>query len=125
MSSTAPMTLQPRQERTIMDVTSVEIGIEESVLHAEGKMGEYGKVYSTVRFKYNSDRSGGTFTDEGRGFLDENTMLSGTGMGIWRREGSKVILEELINVSDGTQNFHRSVWDARENKIVVDSYIIR
>ena len=36
MSSTEPMTLQPRQERTIMDVTSVEIGIEESVLHAEG-----------------------------------------------------------------------------------------
>ena len=105
MSSTEPMTLQPRQERTIMDVTSVEIGIEESVLHAEGKMGEYRKVYSTVRFKYNSDRSGGTFTDEGSGFLDENTMLSGTGMGIWRREGSKVILEELINVSDGDTKF--------------------
>ena len=81
MSSTEPMTLQPRQERTIMDVTSVEIGIEESVLHAEGKMGEYGKVYSTVRFKYNSDRSGGTFTDEGRGFLDEKYNV------IWHRNG--------------------------------------
>ena len=125
MSNTNSLTLQPRQESTIMDITSVEVGTNESVVHIQSNMGEYGKVYSTARFSYNPDRLSGTYTGQGRGIIDENTMLSGFGMGIWKREGSKIYMEELVSVSDGTQNLGRAVWDLRENTIAYDAYIIR
>ena len=127
MSNTEPLTLEARQNRTIMNITSVEVGTEESVLHMQSKedMSEYGKVLSTARFKYNADRLSGTYTSEGRGIVDENTMASGTGMGIWRREGSKIHMEELVNINDGSQNLGRAVWDMRENTLAYNSYVIR
>mgnify|MGYP001326609907 CR=1 FL=1 len=50
MSNTEPLTLEARQNRTIMNITSVEVGTEESVLHMQSKedMSEYGKVLSTI-----------------------------------------------------------------------------
>jgi hypothetical protein len=125
MSNTEPLALKARQDRTILNVTSVEVGTEESVLHMQSNMSEYGKVLSTVRFRYNADRLSGTFTGEGRGIVDENTMVSGTGVGIWRREGSKIHMEELVNISDGSQNLGRAVWDMRENTLTYDAYVIR
>ena len=125
MSNTEPLALKARQDRTILNVTSVEVGTEESVLHMQSNMSEYGKVLSTVRFRYNADRLSGTFTGEGRGIVDENTMVSGTGVGIWRREGSKIHMEELVNISDGSQNLGRAVWDMRENTLTYDAYVTR
>ena len=127
MSNTEPLTLKARQDRTIMNITSVEVGEEESVLHLQSKedMKEYGKVLSTVRFRYNADRLSGTYTGRGGGIVDENTMVSGTVMGIWRREGSKIHMEELVAISDGSQNLGRAVWDMRENTLAYNSYVIR
>ena len=125
MTDIEALNLQPRQGRTLMNVTSVEVGTEESVLHVQSTMSEYGKVLSTARFRYNADRLSGTYTSEGRGIVDENTMVSGTGMGIWRREGSKIHMEELVNISDGSQNLGRGVWDMRENTLTYDAFVIR
>jgi|TARA_B100001250_G_scaffold57740_1_gene44793 hypothetical protein len=118
------LSLEARQERTIMTVTSIEVGDELTILNAEGTMGEYGKVYASYKLSYDSSRNGGTYTAEGRGFIDTNTMASGTAMGIWRREGSKVYMEELVNINDGTQNLGRIVFDALENTMIMDVYII-
>ena len=39
------LTLEERQPRTEMQITSVDLGDSESVITAEGNMGEYGRVY--------------------------------------------------------------------------------
>ena len=98
MGQTKALTLEPRQEQSVMQITAAEIGEEQNVIHLEGDMGAYGKVYSTLIFKFNADRSGGTYTAQGRGFVDENTMLGGAGVGVWKREGSKAYLEEVVNI---------------------------
>ena len=61
----------------------------------------------------------------GRGFIDQNTMLGGAGEVFWKREGSKAYLEEVVNISDGTQNLHRGVMDMMEKTLVLDAYILR
>ena len=124
MSNTAALTLQPRQDRSVMDITSMEIGDVENVIHLEATMGAYGKVYSTIRFRFNADRSGGTYQGQGRGFIDEDTMVAGAGVGIWRREGSKAYLEEVVSISDGTQNLHRGTLDMLKKTLVVDAYVL-
>jgi hypothetical protein len=107
-----------------MDITSMEIGDVENVIHLEATMGAYGKVYSTIRFRFNADRSGGTYQGQGRGFIDEDTMVAGAGVGIWRREGSKAYLEEVVSISDGTQNLHRGTLDMLKKTLVVDAYVL-
>ena len=125
MGQTKALTLEPRQEQSVMQITAAEIGEEQNVIHLEGDMGAYGKVYSTLIFKFNADRSGGTYTPQGRGFVDENTMLGGAGAGVWKRECSKAYLEEVVNINDGTQNLHRAVMDMMNKTLVLDAYILR
>ncbi len=42
--------LEARQPAAVMNVTSVNLGTDASSISAEGKMGNYGKVYVTYRF---------------------------------------------------------------------------
>ena len=123
--STAPITLESRQETAEMDVTLFDLGEEESTIHCEGSMGEYGKVYATLRLKYGADRSSGTFTSQGRGVVDENTFFSGTGVGIWSREGTKIYMTEVGHIDDGTQNLYKTILDGLTKKIVVNTYKIK
>ena len=57
MGQTTTLTLEPRQEQTVMEITAAEIGEEQNVVHLEANMGAYGKVYATIIFKFNADRS--------------------------------------------------------------------
>ena len=43
-----PLALEKRQPDTAMNVTSLELGDDESVINAEGDMGVYGRVYVDV-----------------------------------------------------------------------------
>ena len=54
------LTLEERQPRTEMQITSVDLGDSESVITAEGNMGEYGRVYASYHLSYNQDGTGGT-----------------------------------------------------------------
>ena len=45
-----------------MQITSVDLGDSESVITAEGNMGEYGRVYASYHLSYNQDGTGGTYT---------------------------------------------------------------
>ena len=69
MGKTTALTLEPRQEQSIMDITAAEIGEEQNVVHLEANMGAYGKVYATIIFKFNADRSGGTYTAQAEDLL--------------------------------------------------------
>ena len=63
-----------------MNVTSVNLGREESIITGETDMEAYGHVYGTYRLSYNQDRQGGQFTPRvverqtGASFLERATV---------------------------------------------------
>ena len=115
---------EARQDRSEMNVTSVEFRDGSTVITAEGQMGEYGKVYVTYELHIDASGTSGLVTGQGRGFIDENTVLSGVFSGIWSREGSIVKMRNFVNISDGSKNLDLISFDGRENTITVDAYIV-
>ena len=63
MGQTTALTLEPRQEQSIMEITAAEIGEEQNVVHLEANMGAYGKVYATIIFKFNAQYKNSYFQD--------------------------------------------------------------
>ena len=115
---------EARQDRSEMNVTSVEFREGSTVITAEGQMGEYGKVYVTYELHIDSSGVSGLVTGQGRGFIDAETVLSGVFSGIWSREGSIVKMRNFVNISDGSKNLDLISFDGRDNTITVDAYIV-
>jgi len=122
--STGSITLQARQERTTMQVTSVEFRDEETVITAQGEMGTYGTVYTSYLLKYDSSGNGGTVSGQGRGVVDKDTFFSGTFSGVWKRDGSNILMRNLVNISDGTTNLDSIVVNTGQRNLSIDVYVI-
>ena len=122
--STDSITLKARQERTTMQVTSVEFRDEETVITAQGEMGTYGTVYTSYLLKYDSSGNGGTVSGQGRGVVDKDTFFSGTFSGVWKREGSNILMRNLVNISDGTTNLDSIVVNTGQRNLSIDVYVI-
>ena len=122
--STDSITLQARQERTTMQVTSVEFRDEETVITAQGEMGTYGTVYTSYLLKYDSTGNGGTVSGQGRGVVDKDTFFSGTFSGVWKRDGSNILMRNLVNISDGTTNLDSIVVNTGQRNLSIDVYVI-
>ncbi len=122
--STNSITLQARQERTIMQVTSVEFRDGETVITAQGEMGTYGTVYTSYLLKYDSSGNGGTVSGQGRGAVDKDTFFSGTFSGVWKRDGSNILMRNLVNISDGTTNLDSIVVNTGQRNLSIDVYVI-
>jgi len=118
------MTLQARQGRTTMQVTSVEFRDDETVITAQGEMGTYGTVYTSYLLKYDSSGNGGTVSGQGRGVVDEDTFLSGTFSGVWKRDGSNILMRNLVNISDGTTNLDSIVVNTGQRNLSIEVYVI-
>ena len=118
------ITLQARQKRTTMQVTSVEFRDEETVITAQGEMGTYGTVYTSYLLKYDSSGNGGTVSGQGRGVVDKDTFFSGTFSGVWKRDGSNILMRNLVNISDGTTNLDSIVVNTRQRNLSIDVYVI-
>jgi len=119
------LSLEARQPRAELEITSIALGAETTVITAETEMGEYGRVFMTFTLSYNNAGDGGTYTFEGRGFVDESTVFGGKGVGVWYRDGALVHMEQLINISDGTQNFDRLVMDGVNRTMSIDVYALK
>jgi len=122
--STGSITLQARQERTTMQVTSVEFRDEETVITAQGEMGTYGTVYTSYLLKYDSSGNGGTVSGQGRGVVDKDTFFSGTFSGVWKRDGSNILMRNLVNISDGTTNLDSILVNTGQRNLSIDVYVI-
>ena len=122
--STDSITLQARQERTTMQVTSVEFRDEETVITAQGEMGTYGTVYKSYLLKYGSSGNGGTVSGQGRGVVDKDTFFSGTFSGVWKRDGSNILMRNLVNISDGTTNLDSITVNTGQRNLSIDVYVI-
>ena len=119
------MSLMKRQPDSIMTVTSINTGTDKTTITAKGKMGEYGKVYVTYNLNLNADRTGGFVDGSGRGVVDADTVAAGFFKGIWRREGSTIVMHNVVNLADGSQNFDIITFDARRDTLKHEVYILR
>ena len=119
------LNLEARQARSEADITSIQLGEDMSIITAEVTSGEYGKAYITYHLTYNREGSGGSFTMEGRGYVDVNTIFSGSGAGKWVRDGHLVKLTGVTTVSDGSQNLDVIVVDPLNRTMTVDAYALK
>lgn len=119
------LSLEARQPQSNLDLISIDIGSEMTTIVAEAAqdMEVYGRVYMTFKLSYNSTNTGGTYTFEGRAYPDQNTAISGSGAGIWRRDGTLLVLDQLIAVSNGTVNLDRIVMNPFTRTATIDVYI--
>ena len=119
------LNLEARQPRAQMNITSIDLGEDLSVITAEGDMDGYGKVYVTYHLTYDRDGAGGTYKGQGRGYIDENTMASGSFSGVWVRDGNLVRLTGVVALSDGSQNLDVIVVDPLNRTMTVDAYALK
>jgi len=116
------LNLEARQPRTNLEITSIQIGEDLSVITAEGASVEYGKVYVTYYLSYDRDGSGGSYTVQGRGYVDTNTLFSASGAGRWLKDGHLVRMSGVVSISDGSQNIDVIVIDPLNRMLTVDVY---
>ena len=119
------LNLEARQPRAELDITTIQIGEDLSIVSAEGATGEYGRVYVTYSLTYNRDGSGGSFTMQGRGYVDADTVFSGSGAGMWSRDGHLIRMSQVTSISDGTQNLDIIVIDPLNRTLTVDVYALQ
>lgn len=124
LADTGALNLVPRQAPATMTVTSVVLGAEQTHISAEGTMGAYGKVYVTYHLHRDGSATQGSVSGAGRGFINADTMASGTFRGAWRREGSRIFMTNVVNLSDGSQNLDMIEFDGRDNIISVQAYVL-
>ena len=122
--STNGITLQERQGQTTMQITSVEFRDEETMITAQGEMGTYGTVYTSYLLKYDSTGNGGTVSGQGRGVVDKETFFSGKFSGVWKRDGSNILMRNLVNISDGTTNLDLITVNTGQRSLSIDVYVI-
>jgi hypothetical protein len=116
------LNLEARQTRSELEITSIQLGEELSIVTAEGSSGEYGKVYITYYLSYDRDGLGGSYTMQGRGYVDANTLFSGSGAGRWIRDGHLVRMSGVVSISNGAQNLDVTVVDPLNRTLTTDVY---
>lgn len=118
------MTLAKRQADTSMTVTSVNLGQDQTAITATGDMGAYGKVYVTYNLTYDTGRKSGSVTGQGRGATAEG-IASGVFAGRWYLDGSKVTMRNVVQINDGSQNLDVVTFDAENNTLTIEVYILK
>ena len=116
--------LEKRQADAVMTVTNVDIGDEMSTISATGKMGEYGNVYVTYNLTY-ATRTSGFVSGNGMGALDADNVAAGAFRGVWNREGSTIKIRQIVQISDGTQNFDVIDIDMLKDTFVIKAYTLK
>ena len=116
------MELKKRQDDTLANITVTEVGDEGAVIHAEAEMPSYGKVRFTINLESSGERTSGFCHGSGRGALEDGTFLSGSFAGRWQREGTKVVMRYVVEVSNGDQNLDIVEFDATQNELRIQHF---
>jgi len=119
-----PLPLEKRQPDTIMNITSLTLGDEESVINAEGDMGVYGRVYVTFRLSYDEDRASGTVYGSGRGAAG-NDIAVGNFSGRWEVIDGTVTMRHVVALNDGTFNLDIVTFRPVDRELVVRAYVLK
>ena len=124
VSASDNLTLTKRQADAVMTVTNVDIGDDLTTISATGKMGEYGTVYVTYHLTY-ATRTSGFVSGNGRGAIDANNVAAGAFRGVWTRNGSMLQIRQVVQISDGTQNFDVIDIDMLKDTFVIKAYTLK
>jgi len=123
-ASFGQLKLEKQQPTTSMNVTSVNLGREESTITAEAQMETYGHVYGTFRLAYNQDRLGGAAHVEGRGYSTEG-MASGEGNGYWDLVDGVITIRFISVISNGNVSLEVARFIPRTREMTLDIYAIK
>ena len=116
------VSMEARQPTSELEMTSITIGDDFTVINAEAQMNVYGRVYITLTLAYNAEGNGGTYTFQGRAYIDEKTASSATGVGVWNPDGTKISMHQLVSVSNGDMNYGKVVIDPLNRTGTMDVY---
>ena len=118
------MQLQQRQTDDIeFTITSVNPSPDSLEITASGPAGRYGNAfcwYSLESFDGNSRFSHGS----GRGFPDEGPMMTGNYVGLWRRDGNKISIKQLVDIDNGDQNLDVITIDMHTKIVLIRPFIL-
>lgn len=118
------MQLQQRQSDDIeFTITSVNPSPNSLEITASGPAGRYGNVFCSW-FLESFDENSGHSRGGGIGFLDEGHMLKGQGVGLWRREGHKICIKQLIDIDNGDQNLDIITMDMHAKTVLIRPYAL-
>ena len=119
-----PLALEKRQPDTAMNVTSLELGDDESVINAEGDMGVYGRVYVTFRLAYDEGRRSGTVYGSGRGAMG-NDIAIGNFSGRWEVIDGTVTMRHVVALNDGTFNLDIVTFRPVDRELIIKAYVLK
>ena len=119
-----PLALEKRQPDTAMNVTSLELGDDESVINAEGDMGVYGRVYVTFRLAYDEGRRSGTVYGSGRGAMG-NDIAIGKFSGRWEVIDGTVTMRHVVALNDGTFNLDIVTFRPVDRELIIKAYVLK
>jgi hypothetical protein len=119
-----PLALEKRQPDTAMNVTSLELGDDESVINAEGDMGVYGRVYVTFRLAYDEGRRSGRVYGSGRGAMG-NDIAIGNFSGRWEVIDGTVTMRHVVALNDGTFNLDIVTFRPVDRELIIKAYVLK
>lgn len=119
-----PLALEKRQPDTAMNVTSLELGDDESVINAEGDMGVYGRVYVTFRLAYDEGRRSGTVYGSGRGAMGSDIAI-GNFSGRWEVIDGTVTMRHVVALNDGTFNLDIVTFRPVDRELIIKAYVLK
>ena len=118
------LTLEKRQPDTVMNVTTLTLGDDESVINAEGDMGVYGRVYVTFRLTYDEGRAGGTGDGSGRVAVG-NDIAVGNFSGRWDIQDGTVTMRHVVSLNDGTVNLDIVTFRPVDRELIIRAYVLK
>ena len=120
-----PLTLEKRQADAAMNITSLSLGDDESVISVEGDMGEYGRVYATYRLSYDGEgKRSGTVHGSGRGATG-NGIAVGNFSGRWEMIDGTVTMRNVVALGDGTMNLDVITFRPVDRTLIVSAYVLK
>lgn len=118
------MELQKRQVDDIgLTITSVNTSPDSLEIIASGPAGRYGNVFCTYILESFGGNSGFSHGN-GRGFPDEGPMMTGNFVGLWRRDGNKIEIKQLVGIDNGDQNLDIITIDMHAKTVLIRPYIL-
>ena len=120
-----PLTLEKRQADAAMNITSLILGDDESVISVEGDMGVYGRVYATWRLRYDGEgKRSGTVHGSGRGATG-NDIAVGNFSGHWEMIDGTVTMRNVVALGDGTMNLDVITFRPVDRTLIVSAYVLK
>ncbi|MQF82486.1 MAG: hypothetical protein FI735_10315 [SAR202 cluster bacterium] len=118
------MELTKRQDTVVAQITNADIRDDGVTTSAKADMGRYGKVMFTIVTESSGDRNGGKAYGGGRGALEDGEYVVGTFSGRWSREGTKVTVYGIDEVTNGDMSLIVFEIDPIAEEVSVSHYAL-